>query len=92
MSSYAAVSVIQQSEVSVGMLIVQSAVNPFGSDVLAGYTAASKIDSFAIMPFIACGNAVSTYKAQNLGAGKKAQESPPEKHYYCKFYHRYACA
>ena len=45
MSSYAAVSVIQQSVVSVGMLIVQSAVNPFGSDVLAGYTAASKIDS-----------------------------------------------
>lgn len=39
MSSYAAVSVIQQSVVSVGMLIVQSAVNPFGSDVLAGYTA-----------------------------------------------------
>lgn len=71
MSSYAAVSVIQQSVVSVGMLIVQSAVNPFGSDVLAGYTAASKIDSFAIMPFIACGNAVSTYTAQNLGAGKK---------------------
>lgn len=71
MSSYAAVSVIQQSVVSVGMLIVQSAVNPFGSQVLAGYTAASKIDSFAIMPFIACGNAVSTYTAQNLGAGRK---------------------
>lgn len=71
MSSYAAVSVIQQSVVSVGMLIVQSAVNPFGSDVLAGYTAASKIDSFAIMPFIACGNAISTYTAQNLGADKK---------------------
>lgn len=71
MSSYAVTSVIQQSIVSVGMLIVQSAVNPFGSDVLAGYTAASKIDSFAIMPFIACGNAVSTYTAQNLGAGKR---------------------
>ena len=37
---------------------------------LPGSAAASKIDSFAIMPFIACGNAVSTYTAQNLGAGK----------------------
>lgn len=71
MSSYTVVSVIQQSLVSVGLMLVQSAANRFGSDVLAGYTAASKIDSFAIMPFIACGNAVSTYTAQNLGAGKK---------------------
>lgn len=83
MSSYAAVSVIQQSVVSVGMLIVQSAVNPFGSDVLAGYTAASKIDSFAIMPFIACGNAVSTYTAQNLGAGKKSVSERATRRAYC---------
>ena len=70
MSSYAAASVVQQSITSVGMMIVQSAANQFGSAALAGYTAASKIDSFAIMPFIACGNAVSTFTAQNIGAGK----------------------
>lgn len=76
MSSFAAVSIIQQSISSVGLMIVQSAANRFGSDVLAGYTAASKIDSFAIMPFIACGNAVSTFTAQNIGAGKKERIRP----------------
>ncbi len=70
MSGYAASSVIQQSIVSIGMLLVQSVVNRFGAEVLAGYTAASKIDAFAIMPFIACGNAMSTFTAQNIGAGR----------------------
>lgn len=63
-------SIIQQSIVSVGMLLVQSVVNGFGSSVLAGYTAASRIDSISIMPMIAVGNAMSTFTAQNVGAGK----------------------
>ena len=69
MMSYAVVSIIQNSITSVGLLLIQSVVNQFGSDVLAGYTAGSKIDSFAIVPFIAVGNALSTYTAQNIGAG-----------------------
>lgn len=71
MISYAVVSVIQNSITSIGLLLIQSVVNQFGSDVLAGYTAGSKIDSFAIVPFIAVGNALSTYTAQNIGAGYK---------------------
>ncbi len=63
MSSYAAVSVVQSSVNSVGMLLIQSVANRFGSAALAGYTAASKIDSFAIMPYLACSNALSTYTA-----------------------------
>lgn len=63
-------SIIQQSIVSVGMLLVQSVVNSFGSSVLAGYTAASRIDSISIMPMIAVGNAMSTFTAQNVGAGR----------------------
>ena len=61
-------SIIQQSIVSVGILLCQSAVNSFGSSVLAGYTAASRIESICIVPMIATGNAVSTFTAQNLGA------------------------
>lgn len=70
MLSYAVVSIIQSSVTSIGLLLIQSVVNRFGSDMLAGYTAGNKIDSFAIVPFMAVGNALSTYTAQNIGAGK----------------------
>lgn len=63
-------SMIQQSIVSVGMLLVQSVVNGFGSAVLAGYTAGMRIESVCVVPMIATGNAVSTFTAQNLGAGQ----------------------
>lgn len=63
-------SMLQQSIVSIGMLLVQSVVNGFGSSVLAGYTAGMRIESICIVPMIALGNAVSTFTAQNLGAGK----------------------
>lgn len=62
-------SMMQQSIVSIGMLLVQSVVNGFGSSVLAGYTAGTRIESICIVPMIATGNAVSTFTAQNLGAG-----------------------
>lgn len=63
-------SMLQQSIVSIGMLLVQSVVNGFGSSVLAGYTAGMRIESICIVPMIATGNAVSTFTAQNLGAGR----------------------
>lgn len=63
-------TMLQQSIVSVGMLLVQSVINRFGSDVLAGYTAAGRIESICIVPMIAAGNAVATFTAQNVGAGK----------------------
>ncbi len=63
-------SCLQQSIVSLGFLCVQALVNGFGPVVMAGYTAASKIDSIAIMPMINVGNAVSTFTAQNMGAKK----------------------
>lgn len=63
-------TMLQQSIVSVGMLLVQSVINRFGSDVLAGYTAAGRIESICIVPMIALGNAAATFTAQNMGAGK----------------------
>ena len=63
-------SIIQQSIVSIGMLLTQSAVNQFGSSALAGYSAGSRLESLCIVPMIATGNAMSTFTAQNLGAGK----------------------
>ena len=63
-------SMLQQSIVSIGMLLVQSVVNGFGSSVMAGYTAGTRIESICIVPMIATGNAVSTFTAQNLGADR----------------------
>lgn len=61
-------SIIQQSIVSIGMLLVQSVVNGFGAEALAGYSAGTRVESICIVPMIAMGNAVSTFTAQNLGA------------------------
>lgn len=61
-------SVLQQSVVSIGGLLVQGVVNRFGTAAVAGYTAGSRIESICIVPMIAMGNAMSTFTAQNLGA------------------------
>ena len=63
-------SIRQQSIVSIGMLLVQSVVNGFGSGALAGYSAGGRIESICIVPMIAVGNAVATFTAQNIGAGR----------------------
>lgn len=63
-------SILQQSIVSIGMLLVQSVVNGFGSSVVAGYAAGTRIESICIVPMISTGNAMSTFTAQNMGAGQ----------------------
>jgi len=63
-------SILQQSIVSIGLVLVQSVVNGFGSSVLAGYSAATRIESICIVPMIAMSNAISTFTAQNIGAGQ----------------------
>lgn len=66
-------SMIQQSIVSVSMLLMQSLVNSFGPSYIAGYTAATKIDSLAMLPNMNFSNAMSSYTAQNIGAGKESR-------------------
>ena len=61
---------IQQSIMNLGILMVQGLINSFGTVVMAAFTAAVKIDSFAYMPVQDFGNAFSTFIAQNYGAGK----------------------
>ena len=70
MSKIAFPSILQQSIVSIGNLLVQSLINSFGSVVIAGYTAAAKIDSITILPMVSMSNSVSTFTAQNIGAKK----------------------
>ena len=61
-------SILQQSFVSVGQLFIQKLVNSCGTDVVAGYASAIKLNTFAITSFSAVGNSVSSFTAQNIGA------------------------
>lgn len=63
-------SILQQSVLSVGNLFVQGIVNQFGSAVVAGYSGAIKLNTFAINIFMTLGSCLSSYTAQNIGAGK----------------------
>ena len=63
-------SVLQQSTVSIGMMIVQAVVNPFGTQALAGYSATMRVENVFSLIFVSIGNAVSPYVSQNLGAKK----------------------
>ena len=63
-------SILQQSTVSIGMLIVQAVVNPFGTQALAGYSATMRVENVFSLIFVSIGNAVSPFVSQNLGAGK----------------------
>jgi putative MATE family efflux protein len=63
-------SIMQQSFVSIGQLFVQGRINSFGSVVVAGYSAAFKIQIFILAALSTISNAISSFIAQNLGAGK----------------------
>ena len=63
-------SVLQQSTVSIGMMIVQAVVNPFGTQALAGYAATMRVENVFSLIFVSIGNAVSPFVSQNLGAKK----------------------
>lgn len=61
---------LQQASISLGHILIQILINPFGTALIAGYAAATKVDMFAVMPIISLSTAVSTFAAQNAGAGK----------------------
>ncbi|PVX52124.1 putative MATE family efflux protein [Balneicella halophila] len=61
---------IQMVAVSVGMVIISRLVNGFGTEVIAAYSVAMRIDSLAVMPAMAYSQAVASFTGQNMGAGK----------------------
>lgn len=61
---------VQQVLVASGMMALSRIVNPFGPDAVAGFTAAGRIDAFAVMPAMSLAMALSTFTGQNIGAGK----------------------
>ena len=63
-------SILQQSFISVGNILIQGVINTFGSGVIAGYSAAVKLNNLVITSFTTLGNGISNYTAQNMGAEK----------------------
>lgn len=66
-------SILQQSVISLSIMIMQTLINSYGTVVIAAYTSATKIVNIIGSPMANMGNAVSTFAAQNIGAGKKTE-------------------
>ena len=63
-------SILQQSFISVGNIVIQGVINSFGSSVMAGYSASVKLNNLVITSLTTLGNGISNFTAQNIGAGK----------------------
>ena len=63
-------SILQQSFISVGNIVIQGVINGFGTEVMAGYSAAVKLNNLVITSFTTLGNGISNFAAQNIGGGK----------------------
>ncbi len=61
---------LQNSIIAIANVVVQSNINTFGGDVMAGQGAYSKVEGFAFLPITAFGMAMTTFIGQNLGAGQ----------------------
>lgn len=69
-------SILQQSFISIGNIIIQSVINNYGAGVIAGYSAAVKLNNLIITSFTTLGNGISNYAAQNIGAKKLERIKP----------------
>lgn len=69
-SAVAVPSILQQSFISVGNIIIQSVINSFGLAVMAGYSASVKLNNMVITSLTTLANGISNYTAQNIGAQK----------------------
>lgn len=78
---------LNYSITAIGTMILQGAVNIFGSSVVAAFTAASKVENLATQTMPTLGTAIATYCGQNLGAGKydRIYEGMKKGFYICFF-------
>lgn len=69
-------SIMQQSFISIGNILIQSVINGFGPAVIAGYSAAIKLNNLVVTSYTTLGNGMSSYISQNLGAEKYERIRP----------------
>lgn len=63
-------SILQQSFISVGNILIQGVINGFGPGVIAGYAAAIKLNNLVITSLSTLGTGITSFTAQNYGANK----------------------
>lgn len=61
-------SILQQSFISVGNIVIQGTINTFGEETIAGYSAAIKLNNMVITALTTVANGISSYTSQNIGA------------------------
>ena len=61
---------VQQSFVAFGMVALMGIVNGWGTDVIAGYSAAIRVDNLAVIPSMNFAMALTSFTGQNVGAGR----------------------
>lgn len=61
---------IQQTLVAIGALALMGIVNKFGTNIIAGFSVASRLDALAVIPAMSFSQALSTFVGQNIGANK----------------------
>jgi len=66
-------AVLQRSVIAIGVTLMQSLINRYGINIMAGYTAATKLFSIVSLPVMDIGNAVTIFTAQNMGANQKSR-------------------
>ena len=68
--SLAVPSILQQSSISIGTIMIQSSINACGIGVTAGYAAGIKLHNMVVAAFTTLGNGISNFTAQNIGANQ----------------------
>ncbi|MGN0976256.1 MAG: MATE family efflux transporter [Gemmiger sp.] len=68
---YGSVTALQQAVQPIGKLMIQGQVNALGVDVIAAFNACTRVDDFAFTPEQSIGHGITTFVAQNRGAGKQ---------------------
>lgn len=66
---YGSVTALQQSCQPIGKVLIQGSVNTLGVDVIAAYNAVTRVDDFACLPEQSISHGITTFVAQNRGAG-----------------------
>ncbi|MEG1874483.1 MAG: MATE family efflux transporter [Angelakisella sp.] len=61
---------VQQALFAVGIMALQALVNSYGSDFMAGFNGANKLDTFVFMPIQSFATAATTFVGQNIGANR----------------------
>ena len=61
---------VSNSITAIGIMVLQTTINGFGTTIVAAYTAATRVEQVFTMPTLTLGMAMATFAGQNLGAGK----------------------